>query len=153
MNWESARSVLGVALRASGFAGRGAIWRLSGPDVQWTVHIDRLPYGQRLGIDIGLDLDADPAPKRPTDCPILLHLENLKPFDKGRVVEALDLSSSLDDERRAAVLEESMVTLGRYLAERLTLEAIRASFRAGEFESGFVHKDARAALENDVGPT
>jgi hypothetical protein len=166
MNAAEAGDVVAESLRASGLVGRGSVFRLRGSDVQWLVQIDRLPFGKRLGIDIGLDLEIDSTPRLPTDCSILLHLENLQPFDGSMMVEALDLDPRLDDRAaivaaldlasnldgsdRRDVLETAAQTLGGYVTERPTLASVRDAHRAGEFDSGFIHREARAVLENDA---
>lgn len=139
------------SLKAAGFRGRGTVWRLKGPEVQWVVHIDELPYGNRLGVDIGLDLQLATTPRRPTDCPILLHLENVPLSEGYALVEALDLDSGLAPDLRRHELEHIARRVADYLAEHLTLSAVRAAYRAGDLGAAFIHKDARATLEAGEG--
>lgn len=135
-------------LQAAGLRGRGAVWRLKSPEVQWVVHIDDLPYGNRLGVDIGLDLQSITTPRRPTDCPVLLHLENLPITREVKVVESLDLDSGLASDQRRQELERGVDALADYIREHLTLRAVRAAYRDGDFASAFIQKDARAVLED-----
>lgn len=138
-------------LKAAGLRGRGSVWRMKGPDVQWIVHIDELPYGPRLGVDIGLELQANTTPARPTDCPVLLHLENVPLAEKYQVVASLDLASDLAPDRRHQELESVIRELADYLAGHLTLGSVRAAYRAGDFKAAFIHKDARTSLDSDEG--
>lgn len=146
-DYTTARDTIAASLHDSGFTGRGAIWRRRGKDVQWVVHIDRLPYGSRLAVDIGLDLQLDSTPRRPTDCPILLHIENLKLSTSLNILEALDLDSGLADSDRAHELTALAEALASYISDRLTFDSVRDSYRVGDFASGFIHKNARALLE------
>lgn len=146
---QSTRDTIANALRSTGFTGRGSVWRRRGSGVQWVVHIDQLPYGNRLGIDVGIGLQTDATPRLPTDCPIMLGLENLHLIDGSLVLQALDVDSSLADGDRQDVLEGAVTTLGEYIAERLSFAAIQDAYRAGDFNSAFVHKDARAVLESE----
>jgi hypothetical protein len=143
---------ISAALKAAGLQGRGSVWRMKGQEVQWVVHIDELPYGNRLGVDIGLDLQSSTTTQRPTNCPILLHLENLPAAKNLSVVESLDMDSGLTRDQRRLQLEEATQALAGYLADHLTLSAIRAAYRAGDFGSAFIRKDARAILEAGQGP-
>lgn len=147
MDLEVVRDVIARSLRAAGFAGRGDVWRLRGSEVQWVVRIDHPPYGHRLGVDIGLDLQTDSTPVGPTSCPILMHLENLIEADRSAVIEALDLASPLNDSRRIGKLEAAVHALSEYLGQRLTFASVRQAYGAGEFASAFIHKDARSLLE------
>ncbi len=139
------------SLKEAGLRGRGSIWRLKGPEVQWVVHIDELPYGNRLGVDIGLDLQVATTPQRPTDCPILLHLENAPLTEAYEVVPSLDLDSGLDPDRRRHELESAVRELADYLAGHLTMSAVRAAYRGGDLAAAFIHKDARAILDSGEG--
>jgi len=138
---------LGDSLKAAGLRGRGAVWRMEGVDVQYVVHIDRPPYGKRLAVEIGLDLQSAVQRPRATDCQIVLYLEFLPFARRSEVAEALDLDSNLAPEQRRRELDDAVAGLGRYLADHVTLAAVRAAYRAGDFRAGFVHKDARKVLE------
>jgi hypothetical protein len=125
----TAKTWISNSLKAAGLRGRGSVWRMRGPEVQWVVHIDELPSGNRLGVDIGLDLQSATTPQGPTDCPVLLHLENV-PFAKDfAVVASLDLDTELAPDRRRQELESVTAALAAYLAEHLTLSAVRAALR------------------------
>lgn len=144
---SAAKTWISEGLKAAGLRGRGSTWRMKGQEVQWVVQIDELPYGNRLGVDIGLDLQSTSTPQRPTNCPVLFHLENLPAAKDLGVVEALDLDSGLAPDRRRHELEELTRILAGYLAEHLVLTAVRAAYRAADFGSAFIRKDARAILE------
>jgi hypothetical protein len=152
INTKTARTWIGDELTSAGLRRHGAVWRLQGADVQWVVHIDRLPFGHRLGVDIGLDLRADSAAGRPTDCPILLHLENVSAIQDVPVVAALDLDSGLDDDERRRELGAAVRAVAFYLREHLTLSSVREAYVRGDFTSAFIHKDARTVLEGGEEP-
>lgn len=136
-------------LKRAGLSGRGSTWRLIGEGVQWVVSIERLPFGSRLGVDVGLDLQTETKPSRANDCAIVIPFEGLPIVEYSDAMRAFDLESTLDWETRLRYLEQEISALGEYLAERSTFEAVRAAYRADEFEHGFVHKDARARLESE----
>lgn len=141
------KSWIAESLKAAGLRGRGAVWRVKGSEVQWVVHIDDLPNSNRLGVDIGLELHPTTTPRRPTDCPILLHLENVPVARSFAVVESLDLNSNLQADQRRHQLEDVTRALARYLADHLTLDAVRSAYRDGDLASAFIRKEARAFLE------
>lgn len=145
------KSWISDTLKGAGFRGRGSVWRMKGQEVQWVVHIDELPYGNRLRVDIGLDLQVGTTPPRPTDCPVLLHLENAPPAESYEVVAALDLDSGLVQDQRRQELETVVRDLAAYLAELLTMSSVRAAYRAGDLNAAFIRKDARATLESGGG--
>lgn len=139
-NWAAA------VFQGCGLRGRGSIWRLRGSEVQWVIHIDQLPFGERLGVDVGLDLQTDSTPRRPTDCGILLHLENLPFATDLWVARAMDLGSDLDEEHCRQDVDNALRALGEYIAARGTLDEVRSSYRKGDFRSGLIRKDARELL-------
>lgn len=118
--------------------------------MQWVVQIDELPYGRRLGVDIGLDLQSAATSGLPTHCPVLLHLENLPIADRFEVVMALDISSGMDADRRRAELERVARALADYMAQHINLGDVRAAYHSGDFASAFIHMDARALLEAEA---
>jgi hypothetical protein len=148
----TAKSWISESLKTAGLRGRGSVWRMKGPEVQWVVHIDELPYGNRLGVDVGLELQTTTTPRRPTDCPVLLHLENIHIARDFAVVASLDLDSGLAPDQRRQELEGVTRALANYLTGHLTLSAVRAAYAAGDLGSAFIRKDARAILEAGDGP-
>ncbi len=143
---ETRRLVAGL-LREMGFKGRGALWRLAGPEVGWIIRIDRPPYGTRLALEIGADTQLDNVDRVPTDCSLVLYLDNLALVKHLAVVEALDFDSRMDTEVRRSVIVEAVQALGGYLAEHLTFARLQDAYRAGDFQSAFIHKDLRRQLE------
>ena len=111
--------------REFGLRGRSSLWRHAGREVQWIVHIDRLPFGERVGVDIGLDLQTGSRPRRPTDCGILLHLENMPFVTDTWITRALDLDSRLDEQQRHHDIVEALRALCKYIAVRGTLDEVR----------------------------
>jgi hypothetical protein len=74
-------------------------------------------------------------------------LENLAVTKKFAVIALLNIDSSLTPDRRHQELEGVMRALTAYLTDHLTLRAVRAAYRDGDFDSAFIHKNARATLE------
>ncbi|HEX2893750.1 MAG TPA: hypothetical protein VHO29_07080 [Marmoricola sp.] len=134
-------------LKDAGFEGRASLWRIRGPEVQWVVQIEDLPHGSRLGVDVGLDLQSGSNRRRPTDCPILLHLENLPTAGDFAVMEALDMSSTLTPDRRREEIEGAIRALAEYVTNHGTLSSLRAAYQDGDLRSAFVRKDARVTLQ------
>ncbi len=74
----------------------GDLWHAHFDEVTWILELDELPHGQRLGIDAGLSKLMGNTPTRPSDCPVLLHAENMQlgPLaERSAIVKALDLTS------------------------------------------------------------
>lgn len=143
---ETRRLIAGL-LREMGFKGRGALWRLAGSEVGWIVRLERPPYGTRLVLEIGADTQLDNMERRPTDCALVLYLDNLALVKDLAVVEALDFESRMDTEVRQSVIEEAVQALAGYLTEHLTFASLQDAYRAGDFQSAFIHKDLRRRLE------
>ena len=146
--------ILGQALRAKGLIGRGRRWHADFEEVRWIVELDKVPHGHRLGIDVGLwtpTLGGNP-PTRPTDCPALVHAENMPlgpNVERSAIVRALDLTSNLDDDDRARALEQIADALARYVTSHGTLVAVREAYRKEDLASAFIHKDARGVLNRN----
>jgi hypothetical protein len=148
---STARSWNVEALREAGYLGRGSVWRLTGAGSSGSSTSTDSLMATAWASDVGLDLQIDTSPRRPTDCPILLHLENLPPAKVLPVSMLLDLDSTVGSRQRRHELERLGRTLGLYTKERCTLPAVRAAYWAGDFDSGFVHKDARSFFEGGEG--
>lgn len=132
---------------------RRGVWRWSSPELTWLVELDRSPHAERYGLDLGIHVHgwggADPV--RPTDCRVLAHLENLpvsSELDRSDVLAALDLSTALPEDERAATLRVIAEALVAYIQGTGTEAELRARYRAGDLRSAFVHKEARAVLES-----
>jgi hypothetical protein len=123
------------------------MWRRVGTGVQWLVEIESLPFGHRLGVSIGLDLQTGTTPTRPNFCPIYLDLETMHLADDVWVTRALDMDARLTDDERRHDLESAARSLSAFIGQRLSLDSVRAAYRDGDFKSGFIHKDVRHILE------
>jgi hypothetical protein len=145
-------SVLGDALKAASLRGRGHRWRTRRDELTWIVELDALPHGRRLGIDIGVwfKVLGQAEPARATDCPVLLHVENLPldvDLDRADIIQSLDLDSSLDEDERAQAVRRLGAGLAGYISNRGSLDALREAYRRGDLRSAFIRKDARSVLE------
>lgn len=145
-----ARQYFEDSLRRGGFRGRGATWRLQGDGVAWVVHVERPPKGNRIAIEIGLNLWAEPEYLRANDCPMILYPEVMPLLDVYSFRMASDLESGMESDARHQALVGAGDKLVAYLKDHLTREAVLASYRAGEFRSAFIRKDAREYLDAGV---
>lgn len=132
---------------------RRGVWRWSSPELTWLIELDRSPHGERYGLDIGVDLQklsAEAGASRPTDCPLLVHLENL-PVDpklsKTDVLRAMDLTSDMPDTDREQTVRAIAEAVARYVRETATEADLYARFDSGELRSAFIRKDLREVLE------
>lgn len=139
------------SLRAGGLRGRGRVWRLKGQEVQWVVRIDEPPRHNHLAVDVGLDLQSVTTPSSPNYCPIYLALEHMPFAGDSAIVEAMDFDSRVLPKWRKREIEDVTGALTSYMAERMTLSAVRAAYRNGEFKAGFIHKDVRGVLASHEG--
>jgi hypothetical protein len=145
---EAVGNALSAGLATAGIRGRGNTWRLKGEEVAWVVHLDRLPHGDRVAIDVGCTVDpVANSPRRASDCPIVFHAENMTLRSGLDVVELLDLESSISESTRLADVSRLGETLAQYIGHRQTLAALRAAYAAGEFRSAFISREARESLE------
>jgi hypothetical protein len=144
-------SVLGDALTTASLKGSRHQWRARGDEIIWIVELDELPHGRQLGIDIGVWLkvlgSAEPA--RATDCPVLVHIENLPLLDVDRAVilQSLDLDSSMGEAERTDAVRRLGEGLARYIRGCRSLPELRQAYRRGDLTSAFIQKDARGVLE------
>lgn len=149
---QTVRGWVAEAFRSSEMRGRDAKWRLAGVGIQWVVEIDSLPYGRRLGVEIGLDLQ-DAAPrKKATECPILLHLPNLPSVRELPVMKAFDLGSDLDEGRREQIVRSAAGALCDFVVSHQTIEEVREAYREGAFDSAAIHWATRETLEQSGKP-
>ncbi len=148
ITFADACRLIGDSLKRSGFQGRGSVWRLKGSDVQWIVQVERPRFGSWVAVDIGLDLQTDTTPHRPTDCVVLLHLENLGLMDDLSLRMALELDSRMNDDDRLRVLDEAAAALSAYLHHHRSFARVVAAYRDGHFRAGAIHQDARALLDH-----
>lgn len=151
MTRDDIRASLDHGLRAAGMRRRGFVWRLEGDEVVWIIHLDRLPHGDRVAIDIGCaPVGLGPPARRAGDCPIVMGAENTAlPTDLG-IVRLLDLASQVDDVDRAAGVERVGEALASYVTSRRSLSELRRAFAAGEFRSALLLKEARELLEAGI---
>jgi hypothetical protein len=85
----------------------------------------------------------------PTDCPILLHLENIPLSDgveRTEIVRSLDLDVDMPDEERRSTIERIGSVLGAFVRSHATLQDLRDAYAEGALASAFIRKDARTLL-------
>ena len=157
IEYSDVRNALDSGLRASeaGLVGSGSTWRVSTPQLIWILHLDRLPYGHQFGVDLGVHikgLGGSTASLRPTDCPILLHLENIPLSDgleRTEIVRSLDLDADMPDEDRRLTIERVGSVLGAFVQSHGTLQDLRTAYAEGALASAFIRKDARTLLSEN----
>lgn len=147
------QAFLASTFESAGMTRRRGVWHWSSPELTWLIELDRSPHGERYGVDLGVDLhrlSASVGARRPTDCPLLVHLENL-PVDpqisKTDVLRALDLTYEMPDADREKIVRAVADAVAGYVRETATVAELRARFNAGELRSAFVRKDLREVLE------
>jgi hypothetical protein len=94
-------------------------------------------------------LGGSTAPLSPTDCPILLHLENIPLSDgveRAEIVRSLDLDADVPDEDRRWAIERVGFVLGTFVQAHGALQDLRTAYAEGVLASAFIHKDARTLL-------
>jgi hypothetical protein len=148
MRRDDIRNSLDPGLQAVGMRRRGFEWRLEGDEVMWIVYLDRLPHGDRVGIDVGCEpIGQGPPARRASDCPIVMHAENIALPKDLDVTRLLDLSSSDAEADRAAGVTLLGDALATYITGRQTLRELQKAFAAGEFQSAFLSNEARELLK------
>jgi len=134
------------------FTGRGRRWRARSEELLWVVDVDQMPHGRRLGLDIGLwpaVLGGD-EPSRATDCPILVHVENLplgESVERSNIIRTFDLDADVPDTERSSAIRQIGRALAQYISERSTLALVSEAYMRGDFASAFIRKDARGVLD------
>lgn len=155
--YRDVRSAFDSGLRASGsgLVGRGSTWRVSTPQLIWVLKLDRLPYGNQYGVDLGVhieELGGSTSSLIPTDCPILLHLENIPLGDgleRTEIVRSLDLDADMPDEDRRSTIQRIGAQLGAFVRSHGTLQDLRTAYAEGALASAFIRKDAKALLSEN----
>jgi hypothetical protein len=153
MDITDVSSILAEVFHSKGLAGRGRCWSLRFDGIKWIICLDRLTYGQRLGIDIGLWIAAlgGDEPVVATHCPVLCHADTLLPRiggpDQLDIVRALELDADIDNRERIRVIRQLCEVLAGYVGECQTLDSVRAAYRRGDFAAAAIRKDARILLD------
>lgn len=139
------REVLAEEFAQAGLRGRGNFWRLSSPETHWVVHLDRLPYGNRFGLELGLNLSMEKRSPPLKDCELILYVEQLPlgvDFDPAWVLDLNRPPSPVHvDHVRTLAKAVSAYVLGA-----TTLATVRAKFQAGEFRTCFITRDGARIL-------
>jgi hypothetical protein len=153
MDVKDVSSVLAEVFRSRGLAGRGRSWSLRFDAIKWIIYLDQLPYGQRLGVDIGLWMAAlgGDEPVAAGRCPVLCHADTLLPRiggpDQFDIVRALELDADVDDRERVRVIWQVCDVLADYVGGCQTLDSVRAAYRRGDFAAAAIRRDARILLD------
>lgn len=150
---KKVNSLLAEVFHSRGLVGQGHCWSLRFDTIKWIICLDRLPYGQRLGIDIGLWLAAlgGDEPVVATHCPVLCHADTLLPriggLEKHEIVKALDLDGAVPDNERLRAIQQICDVIASYVTGCQTLDSARVAYRRGDFTAAALRKDARTLLD------
>lgn len=139
------REALAEGFAAYGLIGRGNFWRLAGSEANWVIHLDRQPYGNRFGLELGLNLSGSKKRLAMKDCEVVLY-DHLLPLGSGiEPYRILDL-----DERQGPTSADDVRALAgavaQYILAATTLATVRDKYEKGEFRSSFVTKEGRDLL-------
>ena len=139
------RDALAEGFAGQGLRGRGNFWRLPGEETSWLIHLDRKPYGNRFGLELGLSLSGGKKRLALKDCEVVLYAEML-PLGVGvDPYRALDL----DPERGSTSADEVRAlahAVAGYVLSSTTMAAVRQRYQRGEFRSSFVTKEGDRIL-------
>jgi hypothetical protein len=144
-----------------GFVKQGPTWVSSTDELLWIVQLGRSPYGERFSLDIGvapLRITTNAALARPSDCPILMHLENLSltlpsqvqdtrfsDFRSAAIV-GFDLTREMDAEKRRQLVTSIIEALSNYIKSIVNERDLRDRYEAGDFKSALIRKDVKQLL-------
>jgi hypothetical protein len=143
----------GQALREVGFRGRRTRFHRQGPDLQWLVDLDRPPYGDRIEVEIGLELQTDTRPTSAIYCGSVLYLDQLPFSDTTAIWRTFDARSDLPDDRRQEEIVAAIHALGEYIDAHNTVGDIRAAYDRGDFRRSAVGIRTMEALGLEIPET
>jgi hypothetical protein len=133
--------------------GSKRAWWLGGPEVQWAVDMEKMRWGlPRFQTDAYADLQGREVSQRPNSYPITVSPADLPPVkaraDGWQWMRAvLSLDSGMGDEERMRELDELLGLTAGYIKDHLTTESMVEAYRAGDFRSAVLLREARAFLE------
>lgn len=146
MKWVEAATIVGEALSEAGTREAKRVWRFDVGPIQWLVQVERPPYGERVGIDVGVDLFGR-APDGPNKCPIIWAVQRMSLRLDVDIPTTLDLRIAMDPAERQQALAAMVAALIDYIHAHKSIESIRVAYRDGDLKAAFIHRDARAVLE------
>ena len=141
--------------KAASMRRRRFWWYWSGEEIAWAFRVEKLPYGNRIGMDLmcaplvsGFET---PATLKGDDYPLVIFSPdwNIDPNVNIQMLEDLGCAQ-LDDERRRELLARFACMLVDYLHSHSTAEALVRAYAAGEYRSSFLRKELQWAFDREV---
>ena len=160
------RAALNATFAESGFVRQRRTWSRRSKELVWLVQLDRSPYKEGYGLEIGVYILRHVTGTEPTtanDCPIIVYLENLPlatPVEiegtrlgdfRSAAIAVLDLTRDMGDEDRKRLLTTILVEVSEYIAMVDSEEMLRVRYEAGDFRSAFIRKDVKRILSGADG--
>ena len=141
--------------KAASMRRRRFWWYWSSEEIAWAFRVEKLPYGNRIGMDLmcaplvsGFET---PATLKGDDYPLVIFSPdwNVDPNVNTQMLEDLGCAQ-LDDERRRELLTRFACMLVDYLHSHSTAEALVRAYAAGEYRSSFLRKELQWAFDREV---
>ena len=152
---EDVAAHLAPTLKTAGMRKRRYWWYWTGEEVTWAFHIDKLPYGNRIGLNLmcaplapGFET---PATLKSDDYPLAPFLANWEIGPDVDVGMLEDLGwERLGDEERRELLTRFAHMLVDYMRAHSTAESLVRAYAAGEYCGSFVLKELQEAFNRET---
>ena len=152
---EDVAAHLAPTLKAAGMRKRRYWWYWTGEEVTWAFHIDKLPYGNRIGLNLmcaplapGFET---PATLKSDDYPLYFFLSGWEIAPDVGVELLEDLGwERLGDEERRELLTRLAHMLVDYMRAHSTAESLVRAYAAGEYRGSFVLKELQKAFDRET---
>ena len=146
---------LAPTLKAAGMRKRRYWWYWTGEEVTWAFHIDKLPYGNRIGLNLmcaplapGFET---PATLKSDDYPLYFFLSGWEIAPDVGVELLEDLGwERLGDEERRELLTRLAHMLVDYMRAHSTAESLVRAYAAGEYREAFIRKELKKAFNRET---
>ena len=155
MTREDVAAHLAPTLKTAGMRKRRYWWYWTGEEVTWAFHIDKLPYGNRIGLNLmcaplapGFET---PATLKSDDYPLYFFLSGWEIAPDVGVELLEDLGwERLGDEERRELLTRFAHMLVDYMRAHSTAESLVRAYAAGEYRGSFVLKELQKAFDRET---
>ena len=155
MTREDVAAHLAPTLKTAGMRKRRYWWYWTGEEVTWALHIDKLPYGNRIGLNLmcaplapGFET---PATLKSDDYPLYFFLSGWEIAPDVGVELLEDLGwERLGDEERRELLTRFAHMLVDYMRAHSTAESLVRAYAAGEYREAFIRKELKKAFNRET---
>ena len=155
MTREDVAAHLAPTLKMAGMRKRRYWWYWTGEEVTWAFHIDKLPYGNRIGLNLmcaplapGFET---PATLKSDDYPLYFFLSGWEIAPDVGVELLEDLGwERLGDEERRELLTRLAHMLVDYMRAHSTAESLVRAYAAGEYREAFIRKELKKAFNRET---